>query len=429
MSAEVVVGGGLGAARAAAALARTGRKVLHLGSTAVDHPEVPEGRGLSQGGAEARAALVRSYGAAPVAASPGRAVWREGRSHPLPLTPVSQAGLVGPEGLRELLRARLEGETRALAGGGREERSLADHALHRLGGPAAERLVLGYARRRWGDPREVGPAVALRSFQPAAGDWLAHGSTPALGVRHLEATPGVSREDGEVVALEVSGGRVRAVASLEGRVEVERVWVAAPLAHVVGWLGEHGAPLRRTVPRLVARHRFQVVLRREGPGAELAGETHLLDPPLDCPVFALHRPDTQPGMGGLAGCVVAWLSLDPEHPLASADDAALGQAVVAECRRLGLPRVVADGRVVRLWHHDPAWLGPWHPLALRTLATLDALGVHLVGRATHFRLDAAAELELVELLAGGADPREVLRLLADPPVAGAGITVGGGVYR
>ncbi len=425
---DLVLGRGPAGVRVAAAL---GGDTLLIEAEAepggIRWPELPEGLGHAAAGGGGADAVRAAYGAAPalddLAAT--RRLLVDGATLDLPMRRRGLAQVLPQDDAARILaeQARLyaRGHLRRVIGGGSEERSYADWVTQRFGEHAYRLLHGPYAARRWGDPERLNVSVAWLHHGPRQdGGRVALGATPESGWRTLVARVGERQGGTNVEALEVSQGRVQAVRTDQGTLAVSgRVIWARPLPELVPLLGEAiEEGLRWDLSRLGTRHRLQVALKVEGGAAELPAELHVVRG--DAPFFRLTNPARLPGCSGLAGLVLAHLSADPGDGVWQAADDELARRVVAALPGLGLPAASAsEARVQRLPDHDPAWHGPWHPVMVRALLALRALGIELAGRAGAYQwVDPGRELLHAAALetAAGEDPRELARTLLDPPV-------------
>ncbi len=354
-----------------------------------------------------------------------RALWVGGRLVDLPLSRLRLREIL-PEGeyLRSLgdqARARAKVILRHFVGGGAEERTYRDWVVQRYGSLTYESLHAPYARNRWGDPGVLN--VSLARLHHAAVEEVprvALGDSPRAGWEALCA--GIQSEEGvEVESLGVKDGRVRQLRTAEGSRDVDALYCACPVAQVLAWLGDEvEAGLKWDVSRLPHRHRVQVafpVIGGEDVTRGLPEEIHVVH--ADAPFFRLTRPEALPGAGDLAGWLVAHLSMGPSDRRWSLSDTDLCNVVAEGLASLGLHVFVGEGRVERFRAYDPGWVGPWHPVQIRVLAALEALGITMVGRVGGYRwLDPGQELAVGMALGSeeASHPREIFRVLADPPV-------------
>ena len=421
----IVLGWGPSGVRAAAALGE-GALLLDPSNSpgGREHPEIPEDLGCAP--VQTAEAVAKFYGEAPqVSGEARRALWVGGRLVELPLSRLRLKEIL-PEGeyLRSLgdqAKARAKVILRHFVGGGAEERTYRDWVVQRYGHLTYESLHAPYARNRWGDPDALNVSLA-RLHHAAIEETLrvALGASPRAGWEALCA--GIQCELGvEVESLEVVDGRVGLLRTARGSRVVDGLYCACPVAQVLAWLGDElEAGLRWDVSRLPHRHRVQVafpVIGGEEVTCALPEEIHVVH--ADAPFFRVTRPDALPGGGELAGWLVAHLSMGPSDrrwSLAAGDLC----AVVAEgLASLGLHVFEGEGRVERFRAYDPGWIGPWHPVQIRVLAALEALGITMVGRVGGYRwLDPGRELAVGMALGrdGAPMPREIFRVLADPPV-------------
>ncbi|MCB9758699.1 MAG: hypothetical protein H6739_02570 [Alphaproteobacteria bacterium] len=417
---RTILGGGPSALRAAAAL--EGARWLSSGPDRL-HPELPEDRGLIEDVPGAAEALAAAYGAAPPVDGWTVGIHLDGEILTLPFHRRELLRLLPPLIARDAFAGwvRTRGRIRAqkLIGGGFEERCYQDWPVQRFGVAAYERLYARYGAARFGDPEQVNVSAArLHHALPSVGRFVAPGAGPAAGWQALRAAASDRQDIDEIDHIEVRDGKVSAIAAAGGAVPVDgELFYAGPLPPLADWLGDAIPPdLAWDLRGLTTRHRALVAMLRVGAGAELPDELHVLD---GAPFFRVSRPERLLGAGDLKGMLLFHLAFDVGDPLWALDDGALADAVAEAARALGLPDVdPATARVDRLPDHDPSWVGPWHPRHVRITDGLQALGVHLVGRAaTHRFIDAAQELRLVDALGRNpADAHEHQRTLLDPPV-------------
>lgn len=420
---RIIIGGGPAGLRAAAAAqdATLFDPTETLGG--LTHPELPEDRGLADPAGEAQIAAV--YGAAPAipAERLTTALRCNGVTVALPMRRRQLASLLPKDALVpaivEMARVRARARMHDLMGGGQERRSVAHWGDHLFGQVLYDQVYNAYIRQRYGDPEELNVSVARVHHGVAAPDsWVGLGRTPAEGVAALRRKIPRVHQGVRLEAIEVRGGKVDALRTAEGRVELPgELWYAGPLESLGGLLGD-ALPTgpRWQLQRLRGRHRVSVAMRRVGAGDELPAELHIADP---APFFRLSRPELLFDDVDLAGLVVAELSLAADDPRAALSDVDLATLVADAVKTLGLPELdTSTVRVRRLHHYDPEWIGPWHPNHLAMALALSAMGIHLVGRlATHRYVDVGQELQyMAALQKRPGELRELSRTLLDPPV-------------
>ncbi len=425
---DLVLGHGPSGVRAAAAL---GGECLLLDpdveAGGVRFPELPEGLGHALGTQGGAGAIKAAYGAAPDLApgATGRRLVVDGATVDLPMRrrglaqvlPQDDAARILTEQARIYARAHL----RKVIGGGAEERTYQDWVVTRFGETAYELLHEPYAARRWGDPGLLNVSVAWIHHGPADGqDRVALGASPESGWRSLVARAG-QRIGGVVLeSLEVVDGRVARVLTDQGAHDVDgRLIYTGPLPALGELLGDAlDEGLRWDLARLGHRHRVQVALQVEGQDRDLSAELHVVRG--DAPFFRLTAPRHLPGCSELSSTLIAHLSCQDGDGTWQATDEDLARRVVSALPALGLPSASAGGaRVQRYPAFDPAWVGPWHPVMVRVLLAMKALGIELAGRAGAYQwVDPGRELLHLAALqgAGAGDPRELVRTLLDPPV-------------
>ncbi len=408
MAHAVVVGGGLGAVRAAAVLVAAGRPVTllqvgpHLAGLA--HPEVPVGTGFER------------HSAAPSG-------WRElrgvttglyvgGAVHALPLSRAVLPSLIPAAQLGAAVsawgRTRAAGELARLIGGGHEQRTYKDWVVQQYGEPIYGRLFRPYCERRFGNPDGVtatvaravhGPAVAVPRVCPVAGRaaelaGLAQGVDVRLGVQVTAIEAGCVR---------TAGGEVRG-----------DVYVDLPPARVVELLGAAApAGLAAEVAWLRFRHALEVTLPG---GAALPWITHVVDGPGQA--FRFVRHGFLPGTGELQGHVSVQMAVEDADPLWAASDAEVVDSAAAALAEIA-PDVRTDGaRVQRVADHHPVWVYTTAARMRRYELALGELGVVPVGRAgTYAPLSGEAERAyLADAVGAGVPLREAMRRHVDPPV-------------
>ena len=412
MSKTMVVGHGPAALRAAAVAGASHTVLL----SELPDAALVEGAGWFEQGPGAD--RVRDlYGATPAldGAAAGRALLSGGELHALPLAPREVLRLFGTDRLVETVggwaRNRVRNSIKGVHTGGREERSYRDWVAHRFGEGAAGELFEPYAANRWGPPAEVSVSHARRSHGlPSRGSRHALGTDPAAGRATLEAAAG-EVSFGEIVGLDLGDdGKLRAVRTAEGSLEVDAIWCACAPATVAGWLGKVlPSELGFDARWLTAKPHVAVELELDG-ADELPGELHVAE--RDAPAYRLTHTGRFPG--GSARTVLAALS----PSWASRVDEGLTVEVAAAVSRLGLGQARATGRASVIRDHHPDWTSrPWYPPHVRLAEHLAPLGIHLVGRAGTFRhIDVAQETAHLVGLAAGQDARELRRSLLDPPV-------------
>lgn len=420
---RIIIGGGPAGLRAAAAAqdATLYDPTETLGG--LTHPELPEDRGVADPAGEAEIAAL--YGEAPAIPADRltMALRCNGVTVALPMRRRALRTLLPKDALVpavvEMARVRARARMHDLLGGGQERRTVAHWGDHLFGQVLYDHVYSAYIRQRYGDPEELNVSVArVHHGVPAPESWVGLGRTPAQGLAALRRKIPTVHQGVRLEAIEVRGGKVDALRTAEGRVELHgELWYAGPLEALGGLLGDALPPGPRwQLQRLRGRHRISVAMRRVGAGEELPAELHVADP---APFFRLSRPELLFDDVELSGVVVAELSLAAEDPRAALSDAELAALVAESVRRLGLPELdTSTARVRRLAHYDPEWIGPWHPNHLAMALALSAMGLHLVGRlATHRFVDAGRELQYINaLLKRPGELRELSRTLLDPPV-------------
>ena len=427
---RIVIGGGPCGVRTAAALGAEGLLLDPAAEPAGwQDPRIPEDQGLLYLEPTDIAVVEAAYGAAPDVAEWERAISVGGQLSPLPLSPVRLRRVL-PRGdhlvtLQDQARARARVWMRSLVGGGLEMRTYQDWVVQQFGQKTFEALHGPYARKRWGEPSLLNVSMARVHHveQGPGGRVVALGASPAQGWAHLVGQIGKFVGEQFVTGLRLEDGQVRSVQTEDSEWEVEGpLFCVRSAAEVLAWLGD-AVPesLRWDVARLPTRHRIQVALQAfqgVGVAGRLPAEIHVIDGEL--PLFRITSPNRLPGDELSPGTLVAHLSVGPSSALWNLPDRALAERVSVAMSSAGVPATDPEtATVVRLRHHDPGWLGPWHPAHGRVVAALEALGIHLVGRAGAYRwMNPVQEWKLVRALAGeGAAPCwELYRTLCDPPI-------------
>ncbi len=412
MANKMVVGHGLAALRAAAVLGASQTVLL----SELPEASLVEDAGWFEHGA-GTPQVERLYGAAPgLSAEAGsRGLLHAGEVHRLPLSPRDVLALFGDDKLGTVgdwARNRVRNSFKGVHTGGREERTYSDWVTHRFGAGAASQLFEPYANLRWGAADRISVSHARRAHGLAArGEARALGADVEAGRTRLAAQAG-SVVQGSVVGLRLgTDGRIAEVETAEGLQPVDQLWCACAPSDVVAWLGDALDPgIVFDARKLTASDFVAVELELDG-AEELPGELHITVP--EAPCFRLSRTGIWPGASEprrvLAALTPAWT--------ARATDPAAGVEVAAAVSRLGLGQARATGRTSVIVAHHPAWYGPWYPAHLRVAQALEALGIHLVGRAGTFRcVDVGQELAHLVGLSEGEDARELRRKHLDPPV-------------
>lgn len=404
----VVVGGGPGALRAAAALAASGRAVTLLqegpdvgGRGDLD---VPIGRGISPA---AGTLAERVFGAFHQVEALERAVLLDGRLRALPLSRADVARYVPatrlPTAALSWGRTRGASELRKLIGGGHEQRTYRDWVVQRFGEPVYEQFYKAYCQARFGDPEQVSCNVARR-FHGEALDVALY--APASGAEaRLE---GVDVRT-NVAIRAINGAQVETDAGVfTGAVHVD-----VNPRRVVGWLGGQVAPeLINDVGFLGARHRVQVLLCAEaGPF-----ETHVLG---GAPFYRVLRYGNLPGYDALSGTISVHYSVEDGDPLLSASVEDVAMRTVDALRAVGIEASPEGARVQVVRDHDPAWNGNHLVRMRRYLLALEDLEITPVGRAgLHAFMDLATEFAWLEGVLAEERPslRAIYRDVVEPPV-------------
>ncbi|MDP2308225.1 MAG: NAD(P)-binding protein [Pseudomonadota bacterium] len=410
----VVVGGGPGGLRAAAALASAGRRVTllqegpHVGGYA--HPDIP----LSRGVTPAVGALAEHlFGAMVPVEGLDRGVHIDGRTHRLPLGRAEIARLVPATQVASAAvawtRTRGTIELRKIIGGGNEQRTYRDWVIQRFGVPVFDRFYAAYCQARFGPPEEISCNVARvfhgivpegPVYAPAAGPALP-GARPVTGVEVRT----------NVVIRSVQGGQV----DTEDGLFTGEVFLDIAPRRVVEWLGSAATPaLVHDVGFLTARNALQVLVRCP---QDLPVETHVLG---GAPFYRIVRPAALPACGALEGTLGVHYALEAGDPLWSADDAVVASRTVEALADIGIEGASAAGaRVQRIRDHHPNWTGTHLVRMRRYVIALEALELVPVGRAgLHAPLELSAETAYLEgvLLSERPTLRALLRHHVEPPV-------------
>ncbi len=408
MADAVVVGGGIGAARAAAALAAAGRSVVLLQEgpaiAGLAHPDIPVGLGLS------RWRDVPAGGRALPGLTAG--LYVGGAVHALPLSravlpALFPAGAV-PGAAAAWGRSRVELELARLIGGGKEVRTYRDWLQQRYGKPVVERLFAPYCERRFGSPDGVTANVAR----------AVHGSEPAE--KAVAPAAGVLAELAALVAgVEVRVG-VKLASLAPGRVTFEggeiegEVFVDLPPARVVELLGSLAPDgLAEEVGWLRSRHALEVTLTG---GATLPFVTHVVDGPGQAYRFVRHA--LLPGNGALQGHVSVQFAVEDNDPLWAANDAAVVAAALTSLDEAAPGASNVGARVQRVADHHPVWVPTTAARMRRYSLALADVKVTPVGRAGTFSpLGGQAEAEYLAAAIGGEESlRDLMRRFVEPPV-------------
>ncbi len=404
----VVVGGGIGAVRAAAALRAAGRSVVLVQEGAdvagLAHPDIPVGTGFEC--FESVPADWRAIRGMTTGLCVGGAV----RALPLSrgVLPTLLPTLQVVSALAEWGRTRVSSELARLIGGGHEQRSYRDWVVQHYGEPLFARLFEPYCERRFGEASGVSANVARAVHGASAGGVFASPSGGrarelALLLEGVEVVCGA-----DVVGL--AAGVVRlSSADVEGE-----VYVDLPPARVVGLLGD-AAPsgLASEVGWLRFRHALEVTFSG---GAALPWVTHVVDGPGQA--FRLVRHGLFPGNGALQGTVSVQMAVEEGDPLWKADDGR-----VVEAARMALGDVAADvstvgARVQRVANHHPVWVTTTAARMRQLALALGELNITPVGRAgTYAPLSGAGERAyLDDVIHRRVSIREALRQHVEPAV-------------
>jgi hypothetical protein len=409
----VVVGGGPGGMRAAAALALSGRRVTllqegpHVGGYA--HPDIPLSRGVTPAVGPLAEQL---YGPMRPVEGLDRGVHIDGHTHLLPLGRAEIARLVPASQAASAAMAwgRTRGtiELRKIIGGGSELRTYRDWVAQRFGEPVFERFYAAYCQARFGPPGEISCNVA-RVFHGtvAEGPVYAPAGGPSLATTGFDVRT-------DVVIRSVQGGQV----DTDDGIFTGEVFLDIAPRRVASWLGDAATPaLVNDVGFLTARHALQVLVRGPPNGADLPVETHVLG---GAPFYRIMRPAAIPGCAALEGLLSVHYALDEGDPLWLADDAAVAARTVDSLAAIGIAGASADGaRVQRIRDHHPNWTGTHLVRMRRYLIALEDLELVPVGRAgLHAPLELAAETAYLEglLLPERPTLRALLRHHVEPPV-------------
>ncbi len=405
----VVIGGGAGARRAAGWLAAQGGAVTLItgGPDQPDQGALPEGRGawIGDGGAPGRLL----YGGTQ-ALSLDRGVRIGGRTLALPLSARTLAQAIPASALipagRGWARARGAIELAELIGGGQEQRSLADWFRRRFGSTAFDLIYADYCQRRFGDPAEISCNVAR----------LIHGaSDQPPGALHAPLQPLALPAAVQVIRAPVDRIADGAVHTPEGAFS-GRIFVDAPPATVLGWLGvpeQEGVHV--DARRLTARSRVTVCVRGS---QELPFETHVLDSSVR--FYRITRPGLLPGFAHLADRLIAHYALDANA--AALPDSALIQDAVDGLVRLGIPAQGAGAILRREPDGQPVWSGIHLSRLRRYALALEERGVRPVGRiGTHSLRDPSEEMGYLQRICeDSASVRACIRDCLEPPVQDPG---------
>ena len=408
MADAVVVGGGIGAVRAAAALAAAGRSVVLLQEgpfvAGLAHPEIPVGLGIS------RWHSVPAWGRE--VKGLGSGLYVGGAVHRLPLSravlptlfpATAVAGAAASWG-----RSRLEQELARLIGGGREVRTYRDYLPQRYGKPVVDRLFAPYCERRFGSPDGVTANVA-RDVHGSAPD----GITVAPSAGPLEELKALVAGVEVRVGVTVTGLATGRVSTDGGDVEGE-VFVDLPPARVVALLGAAApAGLREETAWLRSRHALEVTLTG---GAELPFVTHVVDGPGQAFRFVRHA--LLPGNGSLQGRVSVQFAVESNDPLWQAPDSTVVAAALTSLDEVSPGASSVGACVQRAADQHPVWVPTTAARMRRYSLGLSELGITPVGRAGTFGpLGGEAEAEYLRAaIAGGESLRERMRRYVEPPV-------------
>lgn len=413
----IVVGGGPGGVRAAAALASAGRRVTllqegpHIGGH--DHADIPFSRGVTPA---AGPLAERLYGAMVPVEGLDRGVHIDGRTHRLPLGRAEIARLVPATKVASAAvawtRTRGTIELRKIIGGGNEQRTYRDWVTQRFGAPVFDRFYADYCQARFGPPDEISCNVA-RVFHGIVAEGPVY--APAGGPASLAALPGALAANVDVrtnvVIRSVQGGQV----DTDEGIFTGEVFLDIAPRRVVAWLGAAATEaLVHDVGFLTARNAVQVLLR--GP-QDLPAETHVLS---GAPFYRIVRPAALPGCAALEGTLCVHYALDEGDSLWGADDEVVASRTIEALAAIGIEGASAAGaRVQRIRDHHPNWTGTHLVRMRRYVIALEDLELVPVGRAgLHAPLELAAELAYLEgvLFAERPTIRALLRHHVEPPV-------------
>lgn len=417
---RVVFGAGLGALRAAVALARRGDAVIWLdpsGGPGVQ-PELSLERGPWRAPVGDLSAFEDLIGPLRPAARRNRKVSWGGRAVRLPLSAADRLRFVGIRHARapvdRLLRARVRNVLSEALGGGLEERTYEDWVVRRVGRPLFARRYAAYALRRWGRAPDALSASTARwhHFVPHD-DRLVEAADPMTAAEALRAAltsaGGARRAGARIQRLHVEQGRVTAVELVGG----ERIlcagepWLALDPAGVAALLdpADLSPDLRVIALRCVNLDRVVV----EVPDAEAREdeELHLLD---DAPFWAVLR-------GGGRAQLIS--TVDPAAPWDAAEHL---RRCADACHLMGLAlRIDGSAELRRIPGAQPSWSPQTHAYLRDVLLAWERLGIVVFGRQGAMAdLDPLEELgHTLALLApgadgGGPDQREAQRVHAEP---------------
>lgn len=408
MADAVVVGGGIGAVRAAAALRAAGRSVVLVQEGAhvagLTHADIPVGTGFER--FESVPADWRAVQGMTTGLYVGGAV------HALPLSravlptllPTSQVA----SALAEWGRTRISSELARLIGGGHEQRSYRDWVLQHYGEPLFARLFEPYCDRRFGSAEGVSANVARAVHGASAG--AVFGCPGGGRARELaRLLEGIE----VVVGADVTGLSAGIVRLASGDVEGE-VYVDLPPARVVALLG-HAVPsgLASEVGWLRFRHALEVTVTG---GAALPWVTHVVDGPGQA--FRLVRQGLFPGNGALQGTVSVQMAVESNDPLWKGHDDVVVAAAAGSLREVATDVAVAGARVQRVANHHPVWVTTTAARMRQFALALGELNVTPVGRAgTYAPLAGAAERAyLDDVIHRRVSIREAIRIHVEPAV-------------
>lgn len=407
MADAVVVGGGLGAVRAAAALRAAGRSVVLVQEggrlAGLADAELPVGTGFE------RFSRVPS-GWRPIEGMT-TGMYVGGAIHALPLSRAVLPKLFSTAQVAQAAGAwgknRATQELARLIGGGKEVRTYKDWVTQAYGDPIFERLFLPYCERRFGAPDGVTANVARGVHGAAASGFRA---CPAQG---RAAELAALAEGLDVVHTRVTGLASGVVSTDAGEFEGE-LFVDLPPARVVALLGA-AAPsgLVSEVAWLRLRNALEVSL--EG-GSTLPWITHVIDGPGQA--YRLVRHGLFPGNGALQGRVSVQMSVESGDPLWAAPDAEVVASALGAVSEVAQDATAAGARVQRVLDHNPVWVYTTAARMRRYLLAMTELKVTPVGRAgTYAPLSGEAEAAYLGcVISGSVSVAEAMRLHVQPPV-------------
>jgi hypothetical protein len=308
-------------------------------------------------------------------------------------------------------------------GGWSELRSYSDWVRYHFGVPVAQRLHLPYCTKRWGAPDEIGSALArFHHGVVDEGAMLAPKAGPAGAIAaqldRLKAEPHRVLVGGTIEGLRVEDGRIVAVATSQGEVDVPGLLFSAlpPDQMLTLLAGSLPRSIVGEAEHLRCRHGLQILLPVDS--APDAFVTHLIDPGVSA--WRMIRPEQLPGCESLAGTVLLHLTVDESDPFWTLPNTELRERLAAQLEATGVVKVAPGAvRVNRLPHHEPVWSTRFHPSWNRVMLAMNGLGLRLVGRSGAFgQFGLHGEMHLLEGLLDeqSIDQHEVQRLFVDPPV-------------